>query len=195
MEKFSIGRVLISKTAQQSDSPSFQKVLDRFSTLNIPVQTICRGDDWSIGANCKVSVLSPTNVGFGENDNADSVVLMVNQGRQKFLLPGDIEKSGLDWLLRQSKIDFDMMMAAHHGSKNSAPSAMMTWSTPEWVVISGSRHRVSESSAARFLEPGTPRRVLQTHQQGAIRFRFFGSTTEVDHWQDDSWSPITLGSQ
>ena len=191
-EKFSIGRVVISTAAKQNDSAGFKNLLELFASMKVSVEITSRGDRWNIGQHTKVSVLSPPPAGLQDNDNANSIVLMVDTGQQKFLLPGDLEKLGMDFLLGQPKIDFDLIMAAHHGSKNSVPAEMMQWSTPEWVVISGNRHRVSDATAARFLPSVGSRRVLRTDHCGAIRFQFNEGGADAYHWDVDSWKPISL---
>lgn len=191
-QKFSIGRVVISDTAKQNESAGFKNLLELFSNMNVPVEIASRGDQWAVGNGTNVSVLAPLPAGFQDNDNANSIVLMVDNGGQKFLLPGDLEKSGMDFLLQQPKIDFDLVMAAHHGSKNSVPAAMMQWSTPEWVVISGNRHRVTDATAARFAPSEGARRILRTDRYGAIRFRFNGDHTTAFHWNVDSWKSLSL---
>lgn len=193
--RFTIGRVIISKTAQQSEAASFKSLLQLFSKRRIPIEIASRGKQWSVGSQVNVSVLSPTPAGFQDNDNANSIVLMLDNGNQKLLLPGDLEKSGMNFLLRQPETDFDLVMAAHHGSKNSIPAEMMQWSTPEWVVISGNRHRVSDVTAARFLPSVGARRVLRTDRCGAIRFQFDGTNILTDHWHDHSWNPLTLDQE
>ena len=154
-EQFSIGRLLISNTMFNSSSNQAQQLIRKFESMGIPVCSVDRGDQWDVGPDAKVSVLAPTAQGFEGNDNSNSIVLLVESGGRKLLLPGDLERDGLEYLLSEPAIDCDVVMAAHHGSPHSDPPRFMGWSTPEWVVISGGSKRVSDETGQRFLNPGS----------------------------------------
>jgi len=191
VEKFSVGRVLMSRRMRESDSGAVRRLLDKFKSLNIPVEEIKLGDQFQLGPQASVRVLAPTLEGFGENDNADSVVMLVEHGGRRLLLPGDLEKTGLDYLLQQATIDCDVVMAAHHGSGNSAPEQFMEWASPEYVIISGGSKRVTAAMEERFaatLGPGLTRRaVLRTDRDGAVRVRSDQNGITVHHWSIDRW--------
>ena len=194
-EQFSIGRLLISKSMRDSRSSQVQSLIGEIESLGVPVVTVGRGDQWMAGEGVKVSVLAPTAEGFGGNDNADSVVLLVADGQRKLLLPGDLEKDGLEFLLSQPVIDCDVVMAAHHGSPHSDPERFMEWSTPEWVVVSGGSKRVSDAMAQRFLrsaaagvaEAASKRHVLRTDRSGAVQVKLGVDQITVEHWKADRW--------
>ena len=186
-EQFSIGRLLVSESMRNSSSTQAQNLIGKIESMGIPVVTVSQGDQWDAGADTKVTVLAPTAKGFCENDNADSIVLLVDSGGRKVLLPGDLEKEGLEYLLSRSAIDCDLVMAAHHGSAHSRPEAFMSWSTPEWVVISGGSKRVSDAMEQRFLSPASKRRVLRTDQFGAVRITIKAEEVSGQHWETNRW--------
>ena len=129
-EQFSIGRLLISKSMLKSRSTQAQRLIRKFESMGIPVCTVERGDQWNAGPNATISVLAPTAEGFEGNDNANSIVLLIDSGGRRILLPGDLEKVGLEFLLSGPAIDCDVVMAAHHGSPHSHPPEFMAWATP-----------------------------------------------------------------
>ena len=186
-EQFSIGRLLISNTMRNSDSTQAQRLIRKFESLGIPVCSVERGDQWDAGPNAKISVLAPVARGFDGNDNANSIVLLVDSGGRRLLLPGDLEREGLDFLLSQPAIDCDVVMAAHHGSPHSHPQQFMEWASPEWVVISGGSKRVSEAARQSFRTPASNRRVLGTDQSGAVEVRMGAAEVTVQHWETDHW--------
>jgi len=98
-EQFSIGRLMISESMRNSRSLRVQRLINKIESRGVPVEIISRGDKWKAGSDVEVSALSPIEQGFGGNDNADSIVLLINNGGRKILLPGDLEKSGLEYLL------------------------------------------------------------------------------------------------
>ena len=186
-EQFSIGRLLISKSMFDSNSTQAQRLIRKFETMGIAVCSVERGDQWNAGPDARVSVLAPIAGGFEGNDNANSIVLLVDSGGRKILLPGDLEKGGLEFLLSEPPIDCDVVMAAHHGSRHSHPEQFMAWSTPEWVVISGGSKRVSAETRQRFLEPAGNRQVLRTDQSGAVKIRLDAAQVKGQHWEIDRW--------
>ena len=103
------------------------------------------------------------------------------------MLPGDLEKGGLEFLLAQPVIDCSVVMAAHHGSPHSEPEQFMAWSTPEWVVVSGGGKRVPEAMGQRFLSSASKRRVLRTDQVGAVQVKVDTNGVTVEHWGIDRW--------
>ena len=186
-EQFSIGRLMISESMRSSRSSQVQGVIGKLESMGVPVEVISRGDRWETGGDVEVSVLSPIGQGFGGNDNADSIVLLVDSGGRKILLPGDLEQGGLNFLLAQPLIDCDVVMAAHHGSPHSEPEQFMAWSTPEWVVISGGGKRVTEAMELRFAGPASKRHVLRTDQAGAVQVKVDTDEVTVEHWRTDRW--------
>jgi competence protein ComEC len=187
VEKFSVGRVLVSQQMRESDAGAVKRLFDQFEALSIPIEEIKLGDQFQLGPTAAVRIFAPTLEGFGENDNADSVVMLVEHQSYKLLLPGDLEKSGLDYLLQQAAIDCDVVMAAHHGSGNSSPEQFMNWATPEYVVISGGSRRVTAAMEARFAGETSGRSVLRTDRDGAVRVRCGQSGISVRHWEVDRW--------
>ena len=186
-EQFPIGRLLISKTMLNSSSNQAQRLIRKFESMGIPVCSVDRGDQWDAGPDAKISVLAPVAAGFDGDDNVNSIVLLVDSGGRRLLLPGDLEREGLDFLLSQPGVDCDVVMAAHHGSPHSHPPEFMDWATPEWVVISGGSKRVSNETSQRFLEPAVNRHVLRTDQSGAVKIRLDAAQVTVQHWETDRW--------
>ncbi len=195
--RFSIGVVIVSPQMLASDSPAVATILAKLKRNGVPVRTVVAGNrlitDKRFGESSldssfpetEISVLNPPASGTGGNDNSDSILLLVEHAGKKILLPGDLESAGLDFLLHQSRIDCDLVMAAHHGSINSRPRDMMKWSTPNYVVISGGSQRVQDSVVEQFKSRG--RSVFRTDRDGAIRYTTDGTHSEVMHWDETRW--------
>ena len=105
----------------------------------------------------------------------------------RILLPGDLEATGLADLLSSHPIDFDVVMAAHHGSKNSHPVEFMNWATPEFVVISGGSQRVSDSAVAKFQNADRTREIGRTDTDGAIRVTVDQDGIRMQRWNSQPW--------
>jgi competence protein ComEC len=100
------------------------------------------------------------------------------------LLTGDLESEGARQLLAGPPLDCDILRAPHHGSAQSDPAAVVSWSTPEWAVISSGYPAAASTSA---YEPLLGPRALKTAEVGAIRARLSAERVEVRAWRIDPW--------
>jgi competence protein ComEC len=143
----------------------------------VPVRTIWSGDALRIGPAVVARVLHPPRFGILGGDNANSVTLAVEYAGYRILLPGDLESPGLDDVMAELPYDCDVLLAPHHGSRQSDPPGFAAWSTPEWVVISGG-FAAEPDVRATYQRAGA--RVLNTGQAGAVLFSIrAGSFAEV----------------
>ena len=185
-DRFSIGKVYISPQMSSSDSGAVVDLLDALDECGAEVKLISQDDRLLPDSGVAVTMLGPPESGNAGNDNSNSVVLLFEFRGRKVLLPGDLEQAGLDRLLASDPINTDLVMAAHHGSRNSQPQAFMKWSTPEYVVISGGSHRLTEELINEF-EP-TRRNVRRTDVDGAIRFSIDNSgDILLEEWNSNPW--------
>ena len=61
---------------------------------------------------------------------AYSIVLSVEYGGRRVLLPADLASPGLDEVLAERPLHCDMLLVPHHGSRTSLPEQLSAWSTP-----------------------------------------------------------------
>ena len=174
LSMFTVRRVFVTPvmfeptlTTSSKKAPEFlkQTLLD----AGIPMLEISAGDHLDTDdEKLNLEVLHPTKEGVLGSDNANSVVLLLEYDGYRVLLPGDLESPGMNDLLAELPIDTDIALAPHHGSLRSDPPGFARWSTPEWVVISGSKgHGIAEVVAA-YQNEGS--QVLSTAVAGAIQF-------------------------
>ncbi len=189
-DQFEISVVYVSPQMLDSDSKAVEDLFQVLRDRRIPIESLALGRQFSGDTNdpnrsCKIEVLGPPINGTADNDNSDSIILALEHLGHRVLLPGDLEKTGLSLLLKSDPIDFDLVMAAHHGSKNSLPSEFMDWSTPEYVVISGGSQRVSDATVAMFA--AASRQVARTDRDGAVRFEVGQRGLKLRRWKQDKW--------
>jgi competence protein ComEC len=111
------------------------------------------------------------------SDNSNSLVLAVDGFGRRILLTGDLEASGLEDLLAEEPLRCDVLMAPHHGSRQSNSPELAAWCRPRWVVFSGDgRWNVPEINAT-YQAVGS--RVLHTYQSGAIQVRIVAGEIAV----------------
>lgn len=72
-----------------------------------------------------------------ENENNRSCVLLVQSKNCSILIPGDIESSVEQQILREyPELQVDWLVAAHHGSRFSSSHEWLAALTPKWVLFS-----------------------------------------------------------
>ncbi|TRX57106.1 DNA internalization-related competence protein ComEC/Rec2 [Thalassomonas sp. M1454] len=77
----------------------------------------------------------PNNDGFAEND--DSCVLLIKDGNNSILLPGDISSAVEERLVRTKAVSkVSLLISPHHGSSTSSSLAFLNVLSPEFVVHS-----------------------------------------------------------
>ena len=136
----------------------------------IDVQAVTVGDKWSIGLAGDISVLSPQRGERHESDNEASLVLKLQFGNQRVLLPGDIEEQGVQRLIAREQGGFEILMLPHHGSQHSLPSQMANWSNPQ-VAVASTGHSKLTRQVRQIYDAAVARRggtVYVTSQQGMV---------------------------
>ncbi len=103
-------------------------------TANINALLCKAGDHWSLGA-LSVDALSPFSL--TKNNNNNSCVLHVSDGKHSLLLTGDIEKKQELLLLEKLALPLqsDLLFAPHHGSKHSSSEDFIKMVSPQWVIF------------------------------------------------------------
>jgi competence protein ComEC len=177
LEKFSVRAVYVSSLMFEKQNQAvvaLRKALDRHG---IAVREVRAGDRLRTGSGSTIEVLHPPRFGVIGSDNANSVVLAVDYGGHEILLPGDLESPGLDDVLAEEPRRCDVLLAPHHGSRQSNSPELAKWCTPGWVVISGDgRWNLPETEAAYR---GVGARVLHTYDSGAIAVRITAERVQV----------------
>ncbi|MFP6588229.1 MAG: hypothetical protein VB814_11315, partial [Pirellulaceae bacterium] len=136
----------------------------------VDVQAITVGDKWPIGLAGDISVLSPQRGERHKSDNEASLVLKLQLGNQRVLLPGDIEEQGVQRLVAREQGGFEIVMLPHHGSQHSLPSQMANWSNPQ-VVVASTGHSKLTRQVRQIYDAAVARRggtVYVTSQQGMV---------------------------
>lgn len=186
--RFSIGCVYVTPVMFESESAGVVELLKELKLAGIPVRQLAMGDRLKCGACVSAEVLSPPAEGTFSTDNSDSVVLMLEAFGHHLLLPGDLEKDGMQMLLGQDPIDCDIVMSPHHGSRKSQQAEFQNWSKSEYCVISSSRKRLNAKTCEALKSLGT--NVCPTGLLGAVRFVIDEHGIEAMHWDLNKWRPI-----
>ncbi|MCK9239114.1 DNA internalization-related competence protein ComEC/Rec2 [Desulfocurvus sp.] len=87
----------------------------------VPVRTVRAGQALELGHGVVLEVLHPADQeGPGSNNDQSLVLRLVWRGRPLALLPGDVERAGIDRLLATGRdLRAEVLVVPHHGSANS----------------------------------------------------------------------------
>ena len=121
-----------------------------------------------------------------EPGNETSLVLDLSFGEFDMLFTGDVEGSGEESLISSGLLrDYDILKAAHHGSKNSGTEEFLQITAPEYAVISaGKDNRYGHPHAEtlqRLNDAGCT--VYSTQDNGAVMIRSDGVTMTINGFQ------------
>jgi competence protein ComEC len=168
LDNFQVGELWVGRDV---DSAAYRDLLARAASRGIKIVHHQRGDTFAWdGATGRV--LWPANTtATAEASNNDSLVIRLEDGRERFLLPGDIEESVEDGLAREGdSLSADFLKVPHHGSKTSSTAEFLAAVSPKVAVVSvGERNPFGHPSPAvveRFAARGV--RLLRTDRDGAV---------------------------
>lgn len=141
--------------------------------------------------------LSPDSVPLAEEQNGESVALLIEMYGRRFLLTGDADAAEERGLLDQlqtmpsavpamepqrnshlappplPKLPIDVMKISHHGSKTSTSEAWLAYWQPAWAVISLGRNNIyghpHPSVVERLNQAGIP--ISRTDKDGEVQFK------------------------
>lgn len=183
LREFSVRRLVFAGQAPAFDN--CRKLLGIARDNGIKAYRIGRGDRLAEGEGVAITALNPgkgTLNGVRSDPNNDSVALMVEYGKVKILLCGDMEKEAEAELCRCGlPLKADVLRIGHHGGRNSSTEEFLKRVSPKWAVVSaGENNRFghpSPEALARLRERGCT--VLRTDLHGAITITTDGKEIDV----------------
>jgi len=114
------------------------------------------------------TILHPPECGVEGSDNANSLVLQIEHAGSTLLLPGDLEPPGTEVLIDKPRPrPGGVLMAPHHGSLTMDAEAILQWSRPADVIVSGGK-RAKKPDVRQMLDVFGAE-VHVTANVGAIR--------------------------
>ena len=118
---------------------TLRKIREELQHRGIPITILRSGDTPWRGAHGAIFVSHPAAGRTFVSDNAASVVMEILWQGRRVLLCGDLEEQGMHSWLRQSRGEFDVVQAPHHGSPASRPATFYAALRPLFVIVSGDK--------------------------------------------------------
>ncbi|MGQ9504511.1 MAG: DNA internalization-related competence protein ComEC/Rec2 [Thermogutta sp.] len=179
LDYFRVKKVLVSPKMFQHSEPGVDELRRLLNQSQIPCQVVSSGQRWG-GEGYNLEVIHPPSNFTSRNDNAQSVVILVDYAGRRLLLPGDLEGEGTQAILRTSPVSVDVLVAPHHGSLRGQAGDLINWCRPHWLLVSG-----GESSRASVIEHFQDKvlHVLHVAETGAITLVFSPNGYEIKMWR------------
>lgn len=183
--KFGIGQLFLSN--YEKDNKTTQKVRDAMQYKGLTASDYQVGDTFALG-NASFTILGPAKE-YADSNNA-SIVIMVQNGNNRFLFTGDCEaEAEADLIASGADLSADVYLAGHHGSDTASSQAFMDAVSPTYAVIScGEGNSYGHPHAEvlnRFRSMGI--QVFRTDEQGSVVAESDGTGITWNCAPSESW--------
>jgi competence protein ComEC len=180
LKKFSVGMVYVSPVMFDEQTPTLKALHAALDSRGTPCKPLRAGMTLPGGGNCRIEVLHPSRRSIIGNHNANSIVLEIEYRGRRILLPGDLEGQGMNNLLAEEPLPCDVLLAPHHGSRQSNSPELAAWCKPQWIVLSGDGRWSTPEIDATYRAVGG--HTLHTYLDGALTFTFDENETKVERF-------------
>lgn len=179
-----------------ASTQTYRSYLDAVERHNVPLLETRAGDSIRFNG-VETQVFAPPEPYIsGGARNENSIVLRVSLGTTSFLLPGDIEGTGENYLQYRygDTLDSTVLSAAHHGSKTSSSGAFLDSVRPTVAVISSGYNsqygHPHEETLRRLTDRSIP--VYWTGTHGTTVLETDGNTVTVKTQRDAPSDPLAI---
>ena len=183
LEQVPVGMILDPQ--MKHPTASYRNFTQTAEKNRIPVKRAVAGQALNLGGGAVAHVLHPGPqrlVGTSDDLNNNSVVIRLTHGRISFLLPGDLDAEGEEFLLAHTgDLASTVLKVPHHGSDAGTTMAFLRAVKPAVAVISVGRGNPFDLPDPDTLErlKVAGARILRTDVDGAVTITTNGETWQV----------------
>lgn len=179
-------------TDYSSTTNEYKEMMNAASAKGLSVEYVTAGKTLEVGGSATCTVLSPEDKNYDASNDA-SVVLKVVNGKNSFLLTGDIPAAVEGSLWQNYDVDVDVLQVAHHGSDYSSAMMFLSKTSPAYAVISvgadNSYGHPSQTVLNRLAN--FTKNILRTDKNGTIVFQSDGTNLTVSMEKKEAIAPTT----
>lgn len=181
LQKFDVYTVVVSPI--KSDTSVARDLHSRMDSETSDEHVAQRGDVIDFGDGVVAHVLYPgANVPAKTDTNDASVSIVVTYGDHSFLLTGDLPSKHEQQIFGDNlPHGVTVYKAGHHGSKTSSGEALLSYTNPEYAVISAGKDNRYGHPNAETLErlKKYAKETLSTIESGTITFATDGHILSI----------------
>ena len=195
---FPVGKVL--DAGVPSSSPVYGHFLNEIDKKRISYMAAEQGQTIDLDPSIRILVLSPPEQHFGDDPNANSVVLRITYGAISFLYTGDMGGEAEEALVRTGyPLDAQILKVGHHGSEYATSKAFLARVRPEVAVIEVGKDNPYGHPHQATLEnlSAAGAAIYRTDLDGTIRVRSDGTSYSVttENGGGNVWATVTPARQ
>ncbi|MFL5243474.1 MAG: DNA internalization-related competence protein ComEC/Rec2 [Gemmataceae bacterium] len=179
-KRFAVGQVTMTPSFAIKEIEAVRVFMNELKQRGIPVRIVQAGDRLSAGP-VEMEVLHPPAKGPPGNENARSLVLLLEHEGHTLLLTGDLEGAGLERVLSLPPQRVDILMAPHHGSLAANKKELAEWANPHVVIACQGPPRWPSRKTEPYTERGM--RYLGTWPHGAITIHSAAGQLNVETYK------------
>lgn len=181
---FSVGELWVGA---DSDAPAFRDLLHDAKIHGVKIIHRHAGEVFEFGDVQGAVVWPPAPGDEPLTANNDSLVISLQDGATRFLLPGDIEaKAEKELASDGANVAADFLKVPHHGSKSSSTPEFLDEVAPRFAVISAGEGNPfghpNESIVERYEQRGTT--LFRTDRDGAVTAVSDGQEVSVKSFRE-----------
>lgn len=169
LKKYKVDNIFISHLPED---PEILENAEKFSNIVI----LKKGDKVKILGDTLAEVLSDSEKSEEENDN--SMVLLINHRGFKTLFTGDISEN----VERKINRDIDILKVAHHGSRTSTSKEFLENTSPKFALISAGVNNSYGHPHEEVLQNLEKHGIIYyvTARDGQVDFKIYGDKLRID---------------
>lgn len=142
------------------------KTQKEFSDAGLPVTLLSAGEVLKLSENDIITVLAPFEY-FPDDDNDNSLVLLLTLGGVRYLLTGDMQyRQEATLLAKGFDLSAQVLKVGNHGNRDATSDVFARAVSPDIAVISTDRLVDFDSAHERVLAALQPARVFLTEDSG-----------------------------